>query len=142
MHGDDFTTAGPKCEIDWFEKLLEDKYELKKGGRPGPGPSDTKELTVLNRVIRWVDGGVEYEADPHQGERLVEGLGLDLGCKAIATPGLKPILEKLVEGKLLSADAHITCNYLAQDRPDLRFATKEVCRFVSSPTETSEVALK
>ena len=32
VHGDDFTTCGPKCEIDWFERLLEEKYELKKGG--------------------------------------------------------------------------------------------------------------
>ena len=85
-----FTTAGPKCEIDWFETLLEQKYELKKGGRLGPGPEDTKELTVLNRVIRWVDGGVEYEADPRQAERLLEGLGLDGdGCKPMATPGVK-----------------------------------------------------
>ena len=37
VHGDDFTTAGPKVEIDWFERLLEEKYELKKGGRLGPG---------------------------------------------------------------------------------------------------------
>ena len=68
VHGDDFTTAGPKCDIDWFERLLEDKYELKKGGRLGPGPDDTKELTVLNCVMRWVDGGVEYEADPRQAD--------------------------------------------------------------------------
>ena len=76
VHGDDFTTAGPKCEIDRFETLLEQKYELKKGGRLGPGPDDTKELTVLNRVLRWVDGGVEYEADLRQGERLLENVCL------------------------------------------------------------------
>ena len=81
VHGDDFTTCGPKCEIDWFERLLEEKYELKKGGRLGPAPGDCKELTILNRVIRWTDHGVEYEADPRQGERLLEGLGLDDGCK-------------------------------------------------------------
>ena len=96
VHGDDFTTAGPKVEIDWFERLLEEKYELKKGGRLGPGIEDTKELTVLNRVIRWVDGGVEYEADPRQGERLLEGLGLDgEGCKPMATPGVKLDVETL-----------------------------------------------
>ena len=69
VHGDDFTTAGPKCELDWFEAQLEAKYELKKGGRLGPGVDDCKELTVLNRVIRWTDKGLEYEADPRQGER-------------------------------------------------------------------------
>ena len=85
VHGDDFTTAGPKCEQDWFESQLEAKYELKKGGRLGPGKDDAKEITVLNRVLRWTDKGVEYEAVPRQAERLFEGLGLDEGCKATAT---------------------------------------------------------
>ena len=90
VHGDDFTTAGPKLEIDWFESLLEKKYELKKGGRLGPGDSDCKELTILNRVIRWTPSGVEYEANPRQGERLLESLALDGdGCKGVATPGQK-----------------------------------------------------
>ena len=149
VHGDDFTTAGPKCELDWFEAELEGKYELKKGGRLGPGPNDTKELTVLNRVLRWTAEGIEYEADPRQGERLVEGLGLDSGCKSTATPGLKPMIEKLVDDKVLSAEGHTLfralaarANYLAQDRPDLQYAAKEVCRFMSSPTESSEAALK
>ena len=131
VHGDDFTTCGPKVEIDWFERLLEEKYELKKGGRLGPAPSDCKELTILNRVIRWTESGVEYEADPRQGERLLEGLGLDDGCKPTATPGLKAIVDALKDDKVLSADAHTTfralaarSNYLAQDRIDLQFAAK------------------
>ena len=150
VHGDDFTTAGPKCEIDRFETLLEQKYELKKGGRLGPGPDDTKELTVLNRVLRWVDGGVECEADPRQGERLLENLCLDGdGCKPMATPGLKAEVEKLKEDQPLSSDEHTVfraiaarANYLAQDRIDLQFAAKEVCRFMSAPTDTAQAALK
>ena len=149
VHGDDFTTCGAKCEIDWFERLLEEKYELKKGGRLGPAPSDCKELTILNRVIRWTDQGVEYEADPRQGERLLEGIGLDGGCKATATPGLKPVIEVLKEDGLLSSDSHTVfralaarANYLAQDRIDLQFAAKEACRYMSAPTESSEAALK
>ena len=42
VHGDDFTTAGLKCEVDVFESQLDGKYELKKGGRLGPGPKDSK----------------------------------------------------------------------------------------------------
>ena len=42
VHGDDFTTTRPKCDIDWFENKLEAKYELKRGGRLGPGPNGTK----------------------------------------------------------------------------------------------------
>ena len=42
VHGDDFTTVGPKCELDKFEDELESKYELKRGGRLGPGKDDAK----------------------------------------------------------------------------------------------------
>ena len=46
---------------------MENKYELRKGGRHGPGKDDAKEILVLNRVIRYTDAGLEYEADPRQG---------------------------------------------------------------------------
>ena len=112
-------------------------------------PSDCKELIILNRVIRWTESGVEYEADPRQGERLLEGLGLGDGCKATATPGLKAAIDVLKDDKVLSAEAHTTfralaarSNYLAQDRIDLQFAAKEACRFMSAPTDSAEAALK
>ena len=105
VHGDDFTTCGAKCDLDWFEDVLEGRYELKKGGRLGPGPDDCKELTVLNRVLRWTDDGLEYEADPRQCERLLEGLGLDGGCKGAATPGIKPLPAQIeAEEELGSED--------------------------------------
>lgn len=149
VHGDDFTSVGQKCELDWFEGVLEAKYELKKGGRLGPGPSDCKELTVLNRVIRWTEAGVEYEADPRQAEKLLEGLSLDDGCKARATPGQKPVVDSLREDMALSSvetsvfrALAARANYLAQDRIDLQFSAKEVCRFMSAPTNTSKEALR
>ena len=67
VHGDDFTAAGPKPELDWFEATLKKSYELTVGGRLGPGPLDDKETIVLGRVIRWTDEGIEYEADPLTG---------------------------------------------------------------------------
>ena len=106
-------------------------------------------MTVLNRVLRWTDRGVEYEADPRQAERLLEGLGLDEGCKATSTPGLKPMMEQLKEDKLFRVEAHTAfralaarANCLVQDRIDLQFSAKEICRFMSAPSETSEAALK
>ena len=74
VHGDDFTAAGPKNQLDWFEGVLRGHYELTVGGRLGLGPSDDKKATVLNRIIRWTDEGVEYEADPRQAEKLLEEL--------------------------------------------------------------------
>ena len=64
-------------------------------------------MTVLNRVLRWTDSGVEYEAGPRQGERLLESLCLDgEGCKSMATPGLKAEIEKLKDDQPLSSDEH------------------------------------
>ncbi len=95
VHGDDFTSAGPKVELDWLEGQLEGKYELPKGGRLGPSDKDANEILVLNRAVRWTEQGLEYEADPCQGERLLEGLGLAGACKSVGTPGLKPCLNSL-----------------------------------------------
>ena len=71
VHGDDFTTAGTKKQLDWFEKSLEAVYELTRGGRLGPGAKDDKEATVLNRVVRWTSAGLEYKADPRQVEKFL-----------------------------------------------------------------------
>ena len=64
VHGDDFTAAGAKEELDWFEAELRRKYELTAQARIGPSPEDAKEATVLNRVVRWCEHDIEYEADP------------------------------------------------------------------------------
>ena len=149
VHGDDFTTSGPKVELDWFEAKLESRYELRKGGRLGPGRNDSKEILVLNRAIRWTESGLEYEADPRQAERLLEGLGLDDKCNSTATPGLRALVEQLVDDKAVPVN-EVTgfrgqaarANYLAADRIDLQFAAKEVCRYMSAPTETSVAAMK
>ena len=94
VHGDDFTTGGPKNQLDWFEKALEDHYELKRGGRLGPGPKDDREATVLNRVVRWTEQGLEYEADPRQVEKLLESLDLE-DARPAATPGVKSLPDQI-----------------------------------------------
>ena len=33
VHGDDFTTRGPKAELDWFTQRLREHYELTDNGR-------------------------------------------------------------------------------------------------------------
>ena len=82
VHGDDFTPAGPKRQLDWFERSMKERYELTVGGRLGPGPNDDKEATVLNRVIRWTPQGLEYEADPRQVEKLLEEISLPRGSES------------------------------------------------------------
>ena len=44
---------------------------------------------LLNRVIRWTETGIEYEADPRQVERLLEEIELEGdGVKGVVTPGV------------------------------------------------------
>ena len=38
VRGDDFTAAGLKPELDWFEASLKKSYKLTVGNRMGPGP--------------------------------------------------------------------------------------------------------
>ena len=149
VHGDDFTSTGPKDELDWLEGQLESRYELRKGPRLGPGVDDAKELTVLNRVLRYTPQGFEYEADPRQAEKLLEGLRLDDGCNSVAQPGSKPLLEQLEKDVPLADGSHTEfrglaarANYLSADRIDLIFSAKEICRFMSCPTEVSMLGLK
>ena len=98
MHGDDFTTAGPNNQLDWFEQSLAKVYEMTRGGRLGPGRDDDRETTVLNRVVRWTGVGLEYEADPRQVERLLIEVELD-GEKAngAPTPGTKPLAHQITQ---------------------------------------------
>ena len=148
MHGDDFTSSGPKDALDWLEGALAEEYELDIGPRLGPGPQDQKEGRVLNRVIRWLDDRIEYEADPRQVERLIAECGLE-GSNGVATPGVKATFKELEEDKPLPEHLNTAFrgaaargNYLSADRLDLQFACKEVCRWMAKPTQQAWTALK
>ena len=148
VHGDDFTIAGPKVHIDWMRRSMEAKYELTETGRIGPGQDDGKELKVLNRIVRWMPGGIEYEADPRQAERVVENLGLR-GAKTVGSPGVKVTADMELRDKPLDAAKHTPfravaarCNYVSSDRPDIQFSSKEICRWMANPTESGVAALR
>ena len=82
-------------------------------------------------MIRWVDGiGLEIEADPRQGERLVAQLGMT-GSNPVSTPGVKVTVQKLeadepiydTRGKIYQGGS-ARSNYVGPDRPETQFATK------------------
>ena len=148
VYGDDFTSEGPKKNLDWLKEELEKHYELTESARLGPGPNDAKEGKILNRIIRWTDEGLEYEADPRQSEKLIEQLGLS-GANSTATPGLKVTAEQIASEEPLDQLKHkafrgvaARANYLAADRPEIQFASKEICRWMAKPTTGGVLALK
>jgi hypothetical protein len=148
VHGDDFASSGPATALDWMETEIGKQYEITIGPRLGPGPNDAKEGRALNRVIRWCDAGIEYEADPRQAERLISECGLE-GSKPLGTPGIRATFTELEGDKELPPQlktafrgAAARGNYLSADRIDAMFACKEICRYMSAPTEHSWQALK
>ena len=112
----------------------------------GNGKEDVKEIRLLNRIVRWTDQGIKYEADLRHVETVVDKL-VGLNCKPVSTPGTSEYQEhentyleakQATEYRALAA----RCNFLAQDRPDLQFAVKEVCRGMANPTEEDLHRLK
>ena len=121
-----------------------------------------REIKVFNRVLRWTDAGLEYEADPRHAEILARDFGSP--GPAVSTPGQRrpgraaadrtkdevPEEEEMEdehEELLDEADARAfrsgaaRANYLAMDRPDISFATKELCRRMSAPRRRDWPAL-
>jgi len=89
VHGDDFTAAGPKQALDWFEKVLAEHYELKVGPRLGPGHGDAKEATVLNRVVRWTNEGSSTRLTPASPKNWCASAGLKVPAQW-QRPGSEP----------------------------------------------------
>ncbi len=149
VYGDDFTSVGSCQELNWLEGALEARYAITRRGRLGSGSEDAKELTLLNRVVRWVDGkGIEVEADPRQAERLVAQLGL-IGANPLSTPGVKPTVQELESDDLIYDErGHVyqsgsaRGNYMGLDCPETQYAIKECCRWMSAPTELALKSLK
>ena len=107
-----------------------------QGGRDS---DDLKQGSFLKRIFRVTEDGWEYEADPKHAEQLLLEAGLE-NAKPPPTPGFHEVGEFEGSEELLDADAHHeyrsraeVLQYLAADRLDLRYATKELTRDAAAP---------
>ena len=146
VHGDDFTVLGPVANLDWFRSEIAKRFEVKFRGRLGPEPNDDKAIRILNRVVQWTNDGIEYEADQRHAELIVRQLGLSKSSNSVGTPSAKD--DNCDEAPLDPQDATVyraiaaRANYLSQDRADLGFAVKELCRRMSNPRKCDWDKLK
>ena len=53
VHGDDFTFSGRLEVLRQIAERLREVYELKVRGVMGDEEDDDKEVTILNRTLRW-----------------------------------------------------------------------------------------
>ena len=139
----DFVTSGQRRECDWFKKQLETRFSIKTK-IVGLRDDEEKEERILNRVIRVTSQVWEMEADQRHADILVEQMNLK-EAKGVSSPGEEEKRwgeeenRQLLEGtearhyRELAARA----NYLAQDRVDIQFATKEICRGMCSPARAT-----
>ena len=54
----------------------------------GPDKGETRELTILNRVIRWTDQGLSWEPDARHAEAIIRDIEIFDG-KGVCSPGVK-----------------------------------------------------
>jgi len=155
VHGDDFTILGFEEDLDELEVAMRSWFEIKVRGRIGPDSSDAKEITILNRTVTWLDWGIRIVADPKHAERLTEFFGLEATSTSVVSFGKKEKdLKAEAEGVenddevLGGKEASIyrglaaTANYLSQDRFDIQFGSKELCRDMAHPTTGSMGRMK
>ena len=151
VHGDDFTFSGIQGDLDWVTKEMNKSFLCKVVGTLGSGARDCKELRVLNRVLRWQEWGVSYQADPRHAELLARDvldpavLQVSGTIASAATPGVR-LKEEEAEDLPEWLSSHFRswaarALYLSLDRPDLAFASKELCRKMSKPDLGSVRAL-
>jgi hypothetical protein len=139
IHGDDFTLLGNERSLDWFRTMIQGKFEVKLRGRLGPDVGDNKSIRILNRIVTWDNQGIKYEADQRHAEIIIRQLGLNEKSNSVVTPGMRDSGEgndKRLDSR--EASQHrasvARANYLCQDRSDIQFAVKELCRTMSEPT--------
>ncbi len=164
VHGDDFTSTGREADLMWLDAQLKAEFETKTEVL-GPGQRHQRQLRVLNRVLTWTASGIQCEADQRHAEILVRELGMDK-AKPVSTPGSRDDAGKagpagdpawqLPKGEGDNEDDDLLdnkdatsyrglaarANYLAQDRPDLQYAVKEIARRMARPTRRDWQLLK
>jgi len=146
VHGDDFTFEGNDGGLNKVERDMRKEFDCKVEGRLGGGPKDKKEVRILNRIMRYEEGVVTWEADPRHAEALIRDLRIEEAGKVV-TPGVKQTKEE-EEEELTEEETtrYRSCaakaNYLSMDRADIGYAAKECCRHMSSPRRCHLEALR
>ena len=104
-------------------------------------------MKFLSRLIRWTTEGLEVEGDPRHAQTLLEEWEM-MECKHVETPGVKRSVVATEREEMSPAEATkyrraaARITYMAQDRPDLAFAAKELAMNMASPKCGDKVEVK
>ena len=141
VHGDDFATSGSRENCMWMRQQLERRFEIKTKVI-GLGDEEVREERILNRIIRVTHEGWEMEADQRHADIIIERLNLK-EAKGVSSPCEEEKRWEDDENREALTDQEgrkyrelaARANYLAQDRCDIQYAVKELCRGMCTPTK-------
>eukprot|EP00929_Paragymnodinium_shiwhaense_P111971 TRINITY_DN8021_c0_g1_i4.p1 TRINITY_DN8021_c0_g1~~TRINITY_DN8021_c0_g1_i4.p1 ORF type:complete len:1618 (+),score=271.11 TRINITY_DN8021_c0_g1_i4:701-5554(+) len=156
-HGDDFLAAGNARALDEVDLLLSKSFDTKVLPRIGPASfgGHTSEGEHLRRLVAWTPEGFSWRASHKHLDDFLTLLGMHAGKsgaepKGAPTPATKSTGKGLryAEDGLTGHDKEVfpkaagTLLYLAQDMPSVQFATSEVLRGMSAPTQLHYAKMK
>ena len=154
VHGDDFSFAGEEEDLLRVQALMESWYDVKIRGMMSEDRKDLQEMTLLNRSLVWKEDAIKWGADPKHVDQILENLNINDDSKPVVSPMVKD--PKGEDGEEMPGDddeldneegtkfrrTAARCNYLAQDRTDIQFAVKTICKEMSKPTQRALRRLK
>ena len=138
VNGDDFVAVGDNKEVKWLQSQLSSVYDM-KAEIMGDGVNEMKQQQILNRIVTWCKHSIEYEADPRHAEILAR---LDNKGQGAKVPGCKYAQDREQSQEVSQQDgtryraATAKYNFLAIDRPDIQFSSKEASKYMSSPRQS------
>ena len=147
QHIDDFDVCGPAELLDDLLKVQLPKCgcKLKVGELEWPGAASSSTSEFLGRKKILVEGAVVTMPNEKHTTDILRMLGLE-DAKPSPVPGKKLNLkdDKLLEGRVkeIYASCVGSATYLSQDRPDIKFACKELAKRIRNPRECDMQNLK
>jgi hypothetical protein len=145
-HVDDFLCSGSAENLLWLRSQLEEHFEL-KGEILGNSHGEVREGSFLGRKIQVHPWGMTYECDEKHTTILLSEWGME-DCAEVKSPGTSVDQEENDDLELAQHDASVfrraaaRVNYMAQDRGDLSYASKELSRGMKAPKNIDVKNLK
>eukprot|EP00971_Amphidinium_carterae_P100693 1992172-Amphidinium_carterae.1 len=112
LHGDEMLAEGTGPDLEAFANKLKQKFEFSVKAELGPEDTDVKQCVILNRVLSWTEAETGT-----------------LHVKELRTPSVTS--DGHSRGVVSRAAAARAMD--SQDRSDIAYSAKEICRGVFSP---------
>ena len=129
--------------MKWLGEVLRKRFEISTNVI-GHEDGDEKQMKTLNRIITVEPNGYTYEPDSRHAELIIKELGLK-DAKAVSSPVAEHReTEELLDHERFKKYQSICARakFLAIDRLDIQYASKECCRSMSRPTLRDWAKLK